>query len=102
MESGEALQQHLGLEWIYADGVKEPVPRETATLPPALIPPGQDALDMLLELARRGDVKNLLAQVDHLGREPQYAAFVTELRTLALGFQMQKIAQFLMTMQANV
>jgi hypothetical protein len=56
-------------------------------------------LDLLcahLELARRGDVKSLLAQASRLEQSGAgYAPFAAELRCLVEGFQMKQLREWL-------
>ena len=60
--------------------------------------PGVETLALLLDLAMQGDIKALLEQADRLEQEkPSCGAFAAELRSLAKGFQVNKICCFLNT-----
>ena len=92
------LRDHLHIELVYEDLPEE---RKSLTLPEKLMPstlnlPEEETLQLLEDLARRGDVKRLL---EHAGRlehdDSQYKAFVAQLRTMANGFQVKKLCQFL-------
>ncbi len=90
----ELLRVHLGVEWRYAVDPDRTTPGEPATGPIVLPPDAKLAL--LRDLAQRGDLKNLLVQIEQLARvDDCYAALATEVRVLAERFQLKKINQLL-------
>lgn len=60
---------------------------------PATLP--AEALAKLHALALSGDIMGLLEHAEALGEKSDYAAFADELKTLARGFQVNKICQLL-------
>lgn len=94
----EVLQQHLGLEWLYAE--------HAALLPESdpyvsihnltLAPPSQEQLAQLFELARGGDIAGLRAVLPGLAAgRPALIPFVDHLYDLVKGFYMNDIKSFL-------
>jgi len=91
----EQLQRHLGLEWIYAEGSTE----QTATAPtqlvrsPDVIIPPREELEILYEMAQKGDIIAIMEQTHQL--DDQFKTFATEIERLAKGFQINKISRLL-------
>jgi PAS domain S-box-containing protein len=88
----ELLRAHLGIELVYeTDGAGvAPAPGAARVLPPAA------ELARLLDLARRGDVAQILARVRDLEEhDAGYARFAGEIRVLAERFQVKKLCQLL-------
>ncbi|MEG4231905.1 ATP-binding protein [Microcoleus sp. Pol11C3] len=90
----EKLELHLQIEWIY----------EAASLMPSgrkpnydkIVPPPPEALDKLLNLALRGNLKEIIKQTEVLEEtDPKYMSFASKLRQLAKEFQEKKILEML-------
>lgn len=91
----ELLRARLGLELVYASGGAGSPASNNAPDGEIIAPPGAE-LAVLRELAQRGDLRNLLAQVERLERaDGRYAPFAAQLRSLAERFQLKKINELL-------
>ena len=92
------LCAHLGLKLVYTRG-------EASAKPEAQVPmaaPPLEQLQALLDLAWRGDINNLLQQVNHLHTlDEAYSPFVTQLRTLAAAYQMKELRRWLKSLEAT-
>ncbi len=83
----DKLHYYLDLEWLLDTLPAEPV--ETLSYPPELI-------TRLLDLAKIGDIKGILKQMEQLEHEqPYYTDLVSTLRQLAKGFKVKKIRDYL-------
>ncbi|PYN42904.1 MAG: hypothetical protein DMD95_15425 [Candidatus Rokuibacteriota bacterium] len=93
----DLLRAHLGIEVIYAD---TPAAGPSATAGDAramerVVPTGTE-LDGLLDLARRGHIKQILTEAQRLeALDARYAPFVAEVRVLTEQFQVKKLCQLL-------
>jgi len=90
----EKLSQHLSIEWIYeaesATGLSIKSDSE------AIVPPPEEALDKLFNLALRGNLKEIIKQATYLEETDQkYLPFAAKLRQLATEFQEKKILEML-------
>jgi CheY-like chemotaxis protein/nitrogen-specific signal transduction histidine kinase len=114
----ERLRVHLGLEWVYdnwgleqaavgvadrdSEGVKSnehALNSETRIPTPKLIAPPPEDIAILLDLARRGNIRGIdeqAARLEHL--DAQFVPFTSELRQLAQNFQIKQIREFLETL----
>jgi CheY-like chemotaxis protein len=92
------LKKHLGLEWEYETQVEAGTHPSPFSLPPAaLAPPPQEELAILLDLARRGNMRAIREQADHLERlGRQYVPFAGKLRELAKDFEEREILAMVM------
>lgn len=91
----ELLRLHLKLDLVHADAVSRPAPNEPPSVRLVTTPP-ETELAMLRGLAQRGDIKNLLAQLDQIERiNAAHAPFVAQIRELAERFQLNKINELL-------
>ncbi len=94
----DLLQQHLQLEWLYNQKT-EPASEHNQSDPfrsMALVPPSQEQLALLFELARNGDIAGLRALLPDLAvEEPGANPFVNRLHDLVKGFHMNEIKSFL-------
>ncbi|HEY9728708.1 MAG TPA: response regulator [Chroococcales cyanobacterium] len=110
------LKQYLKLEWIYEQADEQQTvedrsrsPNSTLAVPTKglrstenpldtshLVPPPAEDLALLLDLANKGRIKNLLEQAERLEQlgDP-FIPFVTELRQLIKTFQVKKIQNFI-------
>ncbi len=94
----DLLREYLPIELVYDRETQEVHPSPvTPTVAPQLdIPlPAHEILEGLLNLAKRGDVKNILIQIEELSREPDYQVFTTKVGRLAKGFQVTKLCEYL-------
>ncbi|MGB3201079.1 MAG: ATP-binding protein, partial [Nodosilinea sp.] len=87
------LQAHLELDWVYAaDDSPPPPPRDALRLPTAplsadAIPSASD-LNALLDLARQGDLKAVVAYTERLDTvNPRWTPFTAQLRQLAMSYK---------------
>ena len=91
----ELLGARLGLDLVYASDAAGSPASDKAPDGEIVVPPDGE-LAILRELAQRGDLRNLLAQVERLERADQrYAPFAARLRGLAERFQLKKINELL-------
>ncbi|MCA9909218.1 MAG: response regulator, partial [Anaerolineae bacterium] len=89
------LRARLGLELVYASNAAGSPASDNAPDGEIVVPPGAE-LAILRELAQRGDLRNLLAQVERLERaDERYTTFTARLRDLAERFQLKKINELL-------
>lgn len=90
----ETLRTHLDLTWCYADDAMASTITAPETQVLHVLP--EEDMTVLRELARRGDIKNLLLHTAHLEeRAPQCAPFLAQVRTLARSFQVQQLCALL-------
>ncbi|WP_153109823.1 hybrid sensor histidine kinase/response regulator [Propionivibrio limicola] len=88
------IGKKLDLEWVTASDA--PAPVQPSPQPPALVPPGEDALRALDELIGLGYVRGLLNKLGEIEREkPECEEFVKVLRTLARQFQFDAVQEVL-------
>jgi CheY-like chemotaxis protein len=93
----DILHALLGIEVIYADA---PAAGPSASAGDArglerVVPPAAE-LDGLLDLARRGHIKQILTEAQRLETvDARYAPFVAEVRVLTEQFQVKKLCQLL-------
>jgi DNA-binding NarL/FixJ family response regulator len=93
------LEEHLGLEWeslaparSAGDEFGKQQDGESAHEIESLIPPPQDEIAILHDLALRGDMRGIREQaayIEVLGE--QYVPFASRLRELAIGFEEREI-----------
>jgi CheY-like chemotaxis protein len=89
----DLLRRHLKLEWLFSQEGSHAGAAE-APLSSLLLP--ESARTLLLDLARRGDIKRILATADSLDQtDLRYAPVLQEVRTLAKGFQVKRLCLFL-------
>lgn len=94
----ELLHHHLPIELVYDTATQEePSPLvTTVTVSQAdLRLPPPDRVEALLNLAKRGDVKNILAQIEELATASDYHVFSSKVETMAKSFQVTKLCKFL-------
>ncbi len=90
------LAKHLQLNWVYDKTEKMQLTyAETATIKPMIIPPKSD-LVMLLEYAKKGQIKGIQQELEKLAKmDDKYQDFVKKLDALVKCFNIQKIRYFL-------
>ncbi|MEG4498883.1 ATP-binding protein [Microcoleus sp. F10-C6] len=90
----EKLALHLQIEWIY-----EPVSLMPSGRKPnydKIVLPPPEALDKLLDLALRGNLKEIIKQTENLEKtDPIYLPFASKMLHLAKDFQEKKILEML-------
>jgi CheY-like chemotaxis protein/anti-sigma regulatory factor (Ser/Thr protein kinase) len=97
----EKLRLHLKLEWIYEETRDERQAANQAnssseTQNQELIPPPIKELDILIDLAMRGDLRGIIEQITRLeALEPQWIPFTNHLRQLAKAFKSKQVLEFL-------
>ena len=97
----EKLHLYLELEWIYEETrsgrqEQETVSPQSNNRNPVLIAPPAEEVAVLLDLAKRGDLRGMVkraAQLEEL--DEQWVPFVTHLRQLAKEFKGKQIREFL-------
>jgi CheY-like chemotaxis protein len=105
----DLLKRHLQLEWDYADVSNvadaseaddseespSPVPGKTGQEEP-IIPPPQDELKHLYDLAQNGFLDDITARLDELeAGETRYHPFIQQVRTFVGAYQDALLVQFL-------
>ena len=97
----DLLSQYLELEWIYREHDPVISNNQIISAESILAPnsgftiPNQEQLNMLLDLALRGDIREILSQTILLEANSQLVPFCKKLRQLAETCQMKKLKQFL-------
>ncbi len=96
-ELTDLLRRHLGLEWIYD---QEDSRAQEIEAPPSPLPLPESERTILLDLARRGDIKRILATADRLTQDdPRYAPVLHEVRMLAKGCEVKRLRRLLEAVQ---
>jgi signal transduction histidine kinase/DNA-binding NarL/FixJ family response regulator len=86
----DKFQEHLQLEWTYAETAQSQTPEPAE--PDTIIPPPQDVLVTLYELATIGDLIGLRERLQILiAADPQLTPFGTRITHLANELQMEEI-----------
>jgi CheY-like chemotaxis protein len=84
------FETYLKLEWVYGE-VEDEAPAEKAAAGP-LIPPPQEELEILYELAMFGSMQRILERVTHLEElDQKYTPFVEKLRRFAKNYEDEQI-----------
>lgn len=97
----EQLRTHLKLQWIYEnDGANASLStsddEENLEVTPAALVVPAEAILVLHDLARRGDLKGITAQLTQLEvSNPHLAPFANHLRQLAKGFKVKQIQELI-------
>ena len=94
----ELLHQYLPIELVYdttTQDIPTPPKLTSTTHQTDLQIPPSAMVEALLNLAKRGDIKNILIQVEKLATTPDYQAFTHKVETMAKGFQVTKLCEFL-------
>ena len=94
----EKLQLYLGLEWIYEEETHAKSadfsPEQKSLREPILAPSAQE-IAVLLDLAKRGDLRGIIERAAHLEvLDRKWIPFATHLRQLAKQFEDEKIMEF--------
>jgi PAS domain S-box-containing protein len=90
------LHQHLGVELIYSDQDERRASEQNNAEKQSKIVLPTSEWERLMELAKRGDIKQLLKRAMHLERiDKRYAPIAKQLIHLAKGFQINRIRQLL-------
>ncbi|MGB0909540.1 MAG: MHYT domain-containing protein [Nitrospirales bacterium] len=94
----ELFRDHLHLELQYeaTDECAVSAAPQVEGVGATIVIPSNDELNLLLNLAMRGDIKNLLYEVNRLETSmPQLAMFMEQVKTFAKNFQVKKLCQYL-------
>ncbi|MEG4443983.1 ATP-binding protein [Microcoleus sp. AT9_B5] len=99
----DILEKYLKLEWIYEEQKNEKISNIPFSSDPQSLsesnsvvapPPGE--MELLLELAMRGNVKGIVKRTEHIEKlDRKFVSFAVELRQLAQGYQVKKIKEFI-------
>ena len=82
------LEEHLQLDWLISKSITEPDQPNSSKV----VPPPQETLVKLLELAELGDLEEIKQQINSLeALDDQYSAFVQEIRQLVASFQQERL-----------
>ena len=86
------MQTHLGLEWIYKDSHDAKSDWDDKVVKQPLIPPPLAEIQILFDLAMKGDMVGLESQAAHIEQMgEQYRPFAGKLRQLAKDFEDEQI-----------
>ena len=97
----ELLRDHLQLDLLYEDEPDSQRKSEGKTEVTAMALPPQETLSGLLDLAMRGDLNKILVQANNLEKaDAQFAPFVMQLKSLAHGYQVKKLCEFLTSLRS--
>ncbi len=90
----DKLRRYLNLEWIHEE--QKPRADEPGESPPSIQPPPADELDVLIGLAKVGDIRALRGCAEKMERSaPELKPFALELNRLAKSFQIDAIREML-------
>ena len=97
-----SLRIHAGVEWTY--GVLQPPPLsadDEASADETVVPPPVDEISALLDLARRGVVRNIESRAELLARShPEYAPFARRVSRYAREFKLKELGEWLVSLTA--
>ncbi len=97
----DRLQRYLGLEWTYTNETQAQTPSTQAPVVSKMSLPSDIHKQLLLQ-AERGDVKNILEQLQVLEASgSQFLPIVQNLRNLVKNFDVDQIADILQSMQSS-
>lgn len=99
----QMLQKYLEIEWIYEELKPEEISTISLSSAPSslsestsLIAPPPAEIELLFELAMRGNIKGIVERSEQLEKlDQQLVPFAIELRQLAKGYQVKKIKEFI-------
>ena len=95
----ELFRDHLSLELVYETSMESEdlkASDDEAAAEALFAVPSAEELNHLVNLAMRGDIKNLLHEVIRLeASQPQLAPLMKKVKTLAKNFQVKKLCQYL-------
>jgi signal transduction histidine kinase/FixJ family two-component response regulator len=94
-----ALKAHLKLEWIYQQDRLE-IQKEKSNLTgidsTEIIPPSSEDVVLLLDLARKGLIANLLKEVDRIEKlDEKYILFTLQIRRFTRNYQLKQLRTFI-------
>ncbi len=88
----DMLATHLSLEWLYAEMPEKAAKPEASEKQAALLPPPPEELELLYDLAMKGDMSEIQAYAARLEQSnPQYSPFAWTLKEFAKNFQDEQI-----------
>jgi len=92
----DGLQRYLALEWIIEAASDVELPEDVQENPTSLSPLPPEEAAQFADLARRGDLHNLMQAAEHLVTvHPGYRFFLDRLRKLCQGFRVRQIRQLI-------
>jgi len=101
----EMLRVHMELTWVYEarETLKKIVSAPAVTLSSEdIIPPSADILMQLYELAKKGDLDEIVEAASQLKQsQPESIPFAQKLVELAESFQVKQIQNFIKTFKIN-
>ncbi|MGL5871492.1 MAG: ATP-binding protein [Xenococcaceae cyanobacterium] len=93
------LEEHLKLKWIYQpDRPEKQKEHNTLTRidPCEIIPPSSEDIVLLLDLANKGLINNLLKEIDRLEKlDDKFISFTTQIRRFAKSYQLKQLRKFI-------
>ncbi|MEM7347867.1 MAG: response regulator, partial [Chloroflexota bacterium] len=94
------IRGHLDVEWTYNTPLTPELLPESAL---EIVPPPPEIADRLFELARRGDIKKIKAELTELEQlDPKYKPLITELRQLAGRYKVKQIQSYLESLMSTI
>ena len=90
----DRLQEHLCVEWTYDNDGRLPKVSVEQVAPnaTAVVPPPTEEVEHLAELAKIGDIRSIVKQLQRIDRSSErYGAFVDKVRNLAKQYKMREI-----------
>ncbi len=89
----DLLQRLLRIEWIYNEKSSFSNSASNPLKTKQILPPSSEVLHHLIQLARRGNLREIIKQADIL--EPEFADFAFQIRHLSKKYQEQELYQFI-------
>ena len=87
------MGEHLELGWVYETAEPQGVAEQKDV---SIVVPPTELLQPLFNSARRGEILAVQAEIDRIeALDKTYGAFISQIRELAAGFQMDEICAFL-------
>ncbi|MDB9510772.1 ATP-binding protein [Kamptonema animale CS-326] len=99
----EMLQKYLKIHWIYEGRKQEEISAiSLSSAPPSvsvsLVPPPKEEIELLFELAMKGNLKGILKRSEQLEKlDEKFMPFAIELRQLAMSYQVKKIKELIVS-----
>ncbi len=96
------LEQYLGIEWVNNDILKsENSEQQIYKLDEVYFTLPESEIETILDLAMRGNIKNILIVLDKLAKNEKFIPFVITVRNLANNFQVKKIKELILKIKEN-
>jgi CheY-like chemotaxis protein len=95
----KALKKHLNLEWMYQlDRDEQNSGKITQTKIDAaeIMPPSSEDIILLLDLASKGFINNLLTEIDRIEKlDDKFIPFTAQIRRFAKSYQLKQLREFI-------